>query len=62
MDSSQLQSAQERAAKMLGAAGIDITRSERQNIEVAEFSSTSRDAINVLTDPRIRRIPEIADW
>ena len=34
---SQLQLAQERAAKMLAAVGIDITPSERQNIEVAEF-------------------------
>jgi len=33
----QLQSAQERAAKTLASAGIDITSSERQNIEVAEF-------------------------
>ena len=34
---SQLQSAQERAAKMLASAGIDITPIECQNIEVAEF-------------------------
>jgi len=34
---SQLQSAQERAAKMLASAGIDITPMECQNIEVAEF-------------------------
>jgi len=34
---SQLQSAQERAAKMLASAGIDITPTECQNIEVAEF-------------------------
>jgi len=34
---SQLQSAQERAIKMLASAGIEITTSERQNIEVAEF-------------------------
>lgn len=34
---SQAQSAQERAAKMLAAVGIDITPIERQNIEVAEF-------------------------
>jgi hypothetical protein len=58
---SQLQLAQGRAAKMLAVAGIDITCSERQNIEVAEFSYTSRDDIDVFTDPRIRRIPEIAD-
>ena len=58
---SQLQLAQERAAKMLAAVGIDITRSERQNIEVAEFSSTSRDESDVFYDPRIRCIPEIAD-
>ena len=58
---SQLQLAQERAAKMVAAAGIDVTHSERQNIEVAEFSGTSGDDIVVFTDPRIRRIPEIAD-
>ena len=34
---SQLQSAQDRAVKMLDSVGIDITPSERQNIEVAEF-------------------------
>ncbi len=34
---SQSLSAQERAAKMLSAAGIDITPGERQNIEVAEL-------------------------
>ena len=28
---------------------------------VSEFSSTSRDAFDVFTDPRIRRIPEVAD-
>lgn len=28
---------------------------------VSEFSSTSRDESDVFTDPRIRRIPEIAD-
>ena len=33
----QLQLAQERAAKMLASAGIDITPIECQNIEVAEF-------------------------
>jgi len=34
---SQFQSAQERAAKMLVAVGINLTSIERQNIEVAEF-------------------------
>ena len=34
---SQLQSAQEHAAKMLASVGIDITDTERQTIEVAEF-------------------------
>jgi D-lyxose ketol-isomerase len=33
----QLQSAQERAAQMLASIGINITPTERQNIEVAEF-------------------------
>jgi len=33
----QLQSAQERAAQMLASIGINITATERQNIEVAEF-------------------------
>ena len=33
----EMQSAQERAAQMLEAAGINITPVERQNIEVAEF-------------------------
>ena len=28
---------------------------------VSEFSSTSRDEFDVFTDPRIRRIPEVAD-
>lgn len=32
-----------------------------QGAIVSEFSSTSRDDIDVFTDPRIRRIPEIAD-
>jgi D-lyxose ketol-isomerase len=27
---------------------------------VTEFSSTSRDEADIFTDPRIRRIPEIA--
>jgi len=34
---SQVQSAQERAARMLDSVGIDISPVERQNIEVAEF-------------------------
>lgn len=34
---SQLQSAQERAARMLDFVGIDLSPVERQNIEVAEF-------------------------
>jgi len=33
----QLQAAQERAARMLASIGINITATERQNIEVAEF-------------------------
>ena len=59
--SGQLQSAQERAAKMLASPRIDIISIECKNREVTEFSSTSGDDIVVFTDPRIRRIPEIAD-
>jgi hypothetical protein len=58
---SQLLWAQERASKMLASPGINIASGERRNIEVAEFSSTGRDDIDVFTDPRIRHIPEIAD-
>lgn len=57
----QLQSAQERAAKMLASARIDIISIECKNREVAEFSSTRGDEVVVFTDPRIRCIPEIAD-
>jgi D-lyxose ketol-isomerase len=32
-----------------------------QGAIVSEFSSISRDDIDIFTDPRIRRIPEIAD-
>jgi len=33
----------------------------REGAVVSEFSSTSRDELDVFTDPRIRRMPEIAE-
>jgi hypothetical protein len=47
--------ARERAAAMPAEAGIVLTPAERESIEVADFSTRSRDDADVFTDPRVVR-------